>query len=329
MNKEWFDKSSIEIEVPTDEVFLAIDKGIELGKKAKKVQKRKTMMKMTSIISTTAATLFLASGFIFSPITNVLANVPLIGSIYEQFNSQIGNELAAKNLVTEHDQKASSNGVDITITSAFYDGNFIGITFTADGKALSEKLDAENSPEAGYSYHLFDGNDQKQWGGTMEGLRKTDDGFIGAMTLEYPNKQLPEDLTLPLTFTYVGGVRGNWKFSVPVTQIPTETIMASEKSTSQDQAYSFVMESVTKAAATIILDYKISRPTGDKDYFFNIQVYDNHGERVQLANVGLDRAILEYAVDDDAEYLMIYPEFLEDNKRIKLEPLKVDLKINK
>jgi hypothetical protein len=325
MNKEWFDKSSIEIEVPTDEVFLAIDKGIELGKKGIKVKKRKSIIKMTSIITSTAATLFLASGFIFSPITNALANVPLIGSIYEQFNSEVGKELASKNLVMEHNQVASSSGVDITVTSAFYDGNYIGITFKADGNGLSETLNGENSPEAGYSYHLFEGTESEQWGGIMEQLRKTDDGYIGAMTLEYPHKQLPADLTLPLTFTFVGGVKGTWQFNVPVSQITTEKIMIGEKSTSQDHAYSFVMESVTKAEATTILDYEIIKPIVDEEYLFNLQVFDNQGKKLSLDGVGSGRAILSESIGDDTEFLVIHPEFSKGNELIKLESLKVDL----
>ncbi len=325
MNKEWFDKSLSEIEVPTDEVFLAIDKGIRLGEKEMKSQKRKSIIKMTSIIASTAATLFLASGFIFSPITNALANVPLIGSIYEQFNSEVGKELASKNLVTEHNQEVSSSGVDITVTSAFYDGNYIGITFKADGNGLSESLNSESSPEAGYSYHLFDGTESEQWGGTMEQLIKTADGYIGAMTLEYPHKQLPADFTLPLTFTFAGGVKGNWQFNVPVTQIQNEKIMTEERSISQDEAYSFDMESVTKAEVTTILDYKIIKPIVEGEYLFNLQVFDNHGKKLSLDSVGSGRAILSEGIDDDTEFLMIHPEFSKGKELIKLESLKVDL----
>jgi hypothetical protein len=325
MNKEWFDKSLSEIEVPTDEVFLAIDKGIKLGEKEIKIQKRKSIIKMTSIITSAAATLFLASGFIFSPITNALANLPFIGTIYEQFNSEVGKELASKNLITEHNQEVSSSGVDITVTSAFYDGSYIGITFKADGNGLSESLDSESNPEAGYSYQLFEGTESEQWGGTMEQLRKTTDGYIGAMTLEYPHKQLPADFTLPLTFTFVGGVKGTWQFNVPVTQITTEKFMTGERSISQDEAYSFVMESVTKAEATTILDYKIIQPIIEGGYFFNLEVFDNHGKKLSLDSVGSDRAILSEGIDDDIEFLMIHPGFSKGKEIVKLESLKVDL----
>ncbi len=207
MNKEWLDQVD-KIEVPKEEVNAVIAKAIAAGKNQKQKRKRKTI-KSSIFISSAAASLVLASGFVFAPVSNVLANVPILGSIYEDFSSSVGYELFANDLVTSLNQKASSNGVDVTITSAYYDGNVIGITFKAEGKGLSiEHMDEGNRPVSGYSYHLFDGFDKNQWSSSGTELKETEDGFVGAVEFYNPDDQIPANFTLPLAFTHMADVNG-------------------------------------------------------------------------------------------------------------------------
>lgn len=307
MNKEWFNEQLTNIEVPKEEVFAAIHRGIVLGKDEIKKTKKKFQPKKVAYIVSIAASLLFVSGFVFQPITAVLASVPIIGSIYENFDSEIGKKLDSKELVDKLNVKASDNGVDVTVTSAYYDGNNIGITFKADGKELSDTLANNAGPELGYSLQLFDGVEQKQWAGSREPLMKKGDEYIGAMTLEYPLKTLPSNFNLPLTFTYMGGKKGNWRLDVPIKQIPVEKIKSSAVSSSHDNAYSLKMESVIKGKATTIINYQTR--VADKNDTLNMRVYDNHGKRLFLHQVDHGRATFRSEIDSKANYLMIYPEF--------------------
>jgi hypothetical protein len=206
-------------------------------------------------ISSVAAAAFLASGLIFAPITNVIAAVPLIGSIYEKFSLQIGKELLESNLITQLNKEATSNGVNITITSAYYDGNVIGITFKAQGEKLSFDKQGNKGPESGYSFHLFDGNEQKQWSASMTQLEKTEDEYVAAIEFYNPKANSPKNYTLPITFSHIAGVNGIWKFDIPVKQIPSETIDKQAKSIlNNDKDYSLQMESIIKGKATTLLN---------------------------------------------------------------------------
>ena len=89
MPKDLFNSYTNDIEVPKEDLIRAIDTGIERGEKFLKTNKRTSILKRTSFLTSAAATLLLASGFVFSPVTNVLAQVPLIGGIYEKYQMQL------------------------------------------------------------------------------------------------------------------------------------------------------------------------------------------------------------------------------------------------
>jgi len=307
MNKEWFNEQLADIEVPKEEVFAAIHRGIAFGKDEIKKTKKKFQPKKMAYIATIAASLLFVSGFVFQPVTAVLASVPIIGSIYENFNSDIGKKLESNGLVGKLNEKASDHGIDVTVTSAYYDGNNIGITFKADGKGISENLSKSTGPEAGYSLKQYDGVEQKQWSGTREPLLKKGEEYIGAMTLEYPLKTLPSKINLPLTFTYMGGKKGNWSFHVPVQQILAEEITSNAMSSSQDGAYSLKMQSVIKGKATTIINYQ-TKIINETDTL-TMRVYDDHGKKLNIEQVDQQRATFKSDIDKKANFLMIYPEF--------------------
>ncbi|MFD1019862.1 DUF4179 domain-containing protein [Thalassobacillus hwangdonensis] len=280
MDKKWMDKQMKNIEVPKDEVFQAISKGMEDGRQQKRQMKRKKAWKLSGALSSTAASLVLVSGFLFAPVSNVLADVPVLGSIYQKVGSSLGNELYVNDAVTELNETSTDNGVDVTITSAYYDGNVMGVTFEAKGKDLTiEHMDKGNRPVGGLNYHLFDGKDQNQWGSGSSGLKKDGDTFIGSIEFYSSEANIPKDFTLPLTFTHMADVNGTWKFDVPVEKIPAETI---EVDSQTNGIYDVSVHSITKGKATTLLEY--SYTVDNKDDHINLSITDNLGNRLAKSN---------------------------------------------
>lgn len=322
MNEEQFEKELSEIEVPQFEVLQAIDKGIKNGRKVKGANNRfsvKTIGAATSV----AASALLASGLVFAPVSNVLAAVPVIGSFYEKFGLQIGAELEESDLITQLDQAATSNGVEITITSAYYEGTVMGITFTAEGKEISLELEDGAGPEAGYAFHLFDGVEQNQWAATMTQLEETEEGYAAAMEFYNSESELAADFTLPLTFNSVGGVEGKWKFDIPVQQISAETIPSDVESQLEGTAYSLQMESVVKGEATTMLNYEMNLPLDGAGDEIRLTVFDDLGNRLSKTHAdvlsesqnenGVQQDIRELfssKIADDAKYLLVQPEVI-------------------
>ena len=320
MDVKRFEKEVSEIEVPQFEVLQAIDKGIKNGKKAKRGSKRfdvKTIGAITSV----AASAFLASGLVFAPVSNVLAAVPVIGSIYEKFGLQIGAELEESSLITQLNQAASSNGVDVTVTSAYYDGNVVGITFTAEGDELTFDPYKDNGPESGYSFHLFDGVEQNQWASAMTELEETEGGYTAAMEFYNPEADLPADFNLPLTFNSMGGVQGEWKFDIPFEQISAETIMTDAESQLVGTEYALKMKSVEKGEGTTHLNYETNLPLDGERDEIRLTVFDDLGNRLSKSHADVlsenengtviqqnVRELFSSKIDDEAKYLLIQPE---------------------
>lgn len=323
MNKERIHKEISEIEVPKDEIFRAIEKGMERGRN-KKAPNKKSKVRLYITVGTIAATAFLTSGLIFAPISNALSSIPILGSIYEKVGLQIGYELLESDLITELNQHATSNGVDITITSAYYDGNIIGITFNARGEKVLMESVGDEGPETGYDFHLFDGKEKNQWSASMTNLIETDDGYIASIEFYNPNANLSKNYTLPLTFTYITGVKGAWKFDIPVEKIDSETIYSRSTTELEDQGYSLKMESVVKGKATTILNYQTTLPLVGKKDSIEITVFDDEGQRLSkfqpnvLRTVETETSVVQdnqelfsSKISKDTKYLTVQPEIVK------------------
>lgn len=320
MDEKQFEKEISRIEVPQFEVLQAIDKGIKNGRKAKRGTTRfnaKTVGAVTSI----AASAFLASGLIFAPVSNVLAAVPVIGSIYEKFGLQIGAELEESDLITKLNQAASSNGVDVTVTSAYYDGNVMGITFTAQGDGMTVDPTKDIGPESGYSFHLFDGVEQNQWTSAMTQLVPAEGGYTAAMEFFNPEADLPADFNLPLTFNSMGGVQGEWKFNIPLEQISAETIITEAGSQLEGTEYALKMKSVEKGEGTTQLNYETNLPLDGAGDEIRLTVFDDLGNRLSKTHAdvlsesesgeGIQQDVRELfssKIDGEAKYLLVQPE---------------------
>ena len=79
----------------------------------------------------------------------------------------IGQELASEQLITELHETVENNGVKMTVTSIFYDGQYIGLTFKATGDHLEDTIggDRVGAPESGFTYEMFDRTDTSGCGG--------------------------------------------------------------------------------------------------------------------------------------------------------------------
>ncbi|WP_203289980.1 DUF4179 domain-containing protein [Metabacillus sp. cB07] len=251
MNKSWFDSQIDQIAVPEDDIMAAVSRGIHEGKK----QKKKKMFASAGVLSGSAAAIILGTGFFFAPVNGVLASVPLIGSLYEPFSSfTIGKELASAGLVKELNEKAESGGISITLTSAYYEGNVVGITFKAEGENLPEKWkEGPNDPASGYSLSLFDGKESSQLAGSHS-LVETENGYIGTAEYYLDEKKLPSDFTLPLTFTSIAGEKGDWKFEVPLKRIEPKVLAVNGVSKSGSE--SVTIQTVAKGKTTTVIEYK-------------------------------------------------------------------------
>ncbi|MEY8350159.1 DUF4179 domain-containing protein [Bacillus cereus] len=319
MDKQWFRDEVNKVDIPKEELNMAIQKGIARAKAEKPVKK---IYKKRRIALLTAASIcigVLGSGFVFPQMTRVLADVPLVGKVYSYFHDSIGQNLSASKLVTELNQQAVSNGISVTMNSVYYDGGRIGITFKVDNP---EEVFIKNNSgrDFYYDFKLFDGSEKWGRAASFDG-KITKDGWLGNIHIDYPEKELPPNTTLPITITSIGDTKGIWKFDIPVQQIENKVISPQTSVSSEDKEHTLNFEKITVGKGSIAIDYKVMYPLiGENDLARIGKVTDDKGNEIDFKTSGIefgrekvgnqiqsDERSIFGKVPEDAEFITLHP----------------------
>lgn len=329
MDKNTFSNKVNDIDVPKEEVLQSIKLGIDRAEKEQRPKRRKPILK-TWIMTVAAAGILMSSSFIVPSFSRVLADAPIIGGLYANFNDMVGRSLEKQNLVKELNQTYTSNGVDIALTSAYYDGYLIGITFDVKGN-LQEK--------DGYYYalyELFKGDPLADETKELTTLTKTKDGYTGHIQIVYPYKDLPKNDTIPVSFEEIGTKKGNWQFDVPVQQNPIEKYVFNNKESSNPEGdIVFKVESVITGKASTALIYSVTYPKGELDSSFRMLNINNNrpltmggmsdGKIDQIKNGDKSTIIRRLVIPDLLENttLTVWPSY--DETHSPVAPIKINL----
>ncbi|NRD81120.1 DUF4179 domain-containing protein [Bacillus sp. BRMEA1] len=312
MDKQQFNDEINKIEVPQPDLHMAIKKGISKAQKEKPAI-RKIKRFSIPLIASSLVIVFFGSGFVSPQMSRVFADVPIIGKMYSSFNDSVGQNLAASKLVTELNDRAVSNGVGVTVNGVYYDSGRISVTFKVDHLSLQ-------SNDFLYDVKIADGSDK--WNrGAQYGGRVTPDGCFGQILIDYPDKSLPEHVTLPLTFTAFNDVKGKWKFDIPIRQLDNKKIHIVQSVQSDDKELKMNFESLTIGKGSATLDYKAIYSLVGKDDMARIdKVTDDKGHKIDVLSSGTEfgrkrvgnsieseeRSIIG-KIPENAKYMKIYP----------------------
>jgi len=329
MDKNTFSKKVNKVDVPKEDVLQAIKIGISRAVEEQRPKKRKPILK-TWIMTAAAAGILMSSSFIFPSFSRVLADAPIIGGLYANFNDMVGRSLEKQNLVKELNQTYTSNGVDVALTSAYYDGYLIGITFDVKGN-LQEK--------DGYYYalyELFNGDPLADETKELTTMTKTKDGYTGHIRIVYPYKDLPKNDTIPISFEEIGMTRGNWQFDVPVQQNPIEEyVFENKESTNPEGDVVFKVESVITGKASTAITYSVTYPKGELDSSFAMLNVDSNsqlpmggtsdGKIDQITNGDKTTVVRKLVIPDLLRNtsLTVWPSY--DETHSPVEPVKIDI----
>lgn len=277
MNKTSFKKETDKIDVPTDRVMDAIHRGIEEAGTEPRNRHRKLV---GGLVTAGVAAALVVFSFTSPSVSRVLADVPILSAIYGRAYDSIGQNLSNQKLVTELNQSATDKGIKVTITSAYYDGAAIGLTFKASGPIKVDDY-GEQGKEFNAFYEVFGGDpnidDSKELAKTeVDGNR-----YTGHVQLFYQKSTLPTDTTLPITFKEIGDQKGNWKFDVPIKQLPTKTIKTSAESRSKDGKIKIQYNSIVFGKSSTVINYQVVLPAQDKQNLIGLNyIEDDQGKEV-------------------------------------------------
>ncbi|PFZ97261.1 DUF4179 domain-containing protein [Bacillus wiedmannii] len=320
MDKQWFNDEVNKIDVPKEDVSIAIKNGIarvQKEKTTKKIQKRRTI---TLITAASICIGILGSGFVVPQMNSVLADVPIIGKMYSYFYTDtIGQRLSASALVTELNEEAVSNGISVAMKSVYYDAGKIGVMFKVNNPDAGAKRGVFHKHFT-YDFKLADGSREWQIAASRGG-RVTDEGWLGTIQINYPDKELPPKTTLPITITSIGETRGLWKFDIPVEQLQNKVIHPGKSISSEDKEHTFNFEKITVGKESVAIDYKVLYPlAGENDLARIEKVVDDKGKELDFQASGIefgrekvgnqvesDERSIFGGIPGDAEFFTIYP----------------------
>ncbi|MBV7506636.1 DUF4179 domain-containing protein [Bacillus sp. sid0103] len=266
MEKNLFSKEYEKIEVPKEDVVRAIKMGVRQANLAKNPRKKRVFV----FSAAAAAAIFISSGFIFPSISKVMAEMPLVGWFYKDL---IGEQLASQKLITQLNETASYKGIDVAITSAYFDGAVIGVTFDVKGNVKAD----EDGGLAAF-YEIFNGDNRIEETKEIVHMERVENGFTGHIQLSYPKSALPTDTTFPLEFKSIGQKKGSWRFNVPIKQLPFETVKMHKVSSKDD--VKFQVNSVIYGKASTALNYIASYPSEGKLDQIRMELFDDKGNPI-------------------------------------------------
>lgn len=339
MEKKPFQEEYEKIKVPKEDVLKAIQTGVRRANSTETPKRNKNRLKAYML---SAATIFIASSLIFPSMSQVMAEVPLLGKVYMNFNDLVGRNLATQQLITDLNQKASSKGIDVSISSAYYDGAVIGVTFNVDGNVKTE----QDGRLIGL-YEIFEGQEGISESKELVYMDPTEKGYSGHIQLTYPKSELPPDTTFPLTFMSIGEEEGDWKFDIPIKQLAYETIKANEESRNIRANVKIHFDSVIIGKASSAINYTATFPNEGKSDQVRLEVYNDKGKEIRwLSNSNVDvattdseqqiiekgRFIIPESLNEKTSYIEIQPKVAlhEKDHFIKLEQqLPIELKSNR
>jgi hypothetical protein len=286
MNKTSFKKETDKIDVPTDRVKHAIHLGIEEAGSAGVAPRKRHRKLAGGLITAGVAAALVVFSFMSPSVSRVLAEVPILSAIYGRAYDSIGQNLSNQKLVTELNQSATDKGIKVTITSAYYDGAAIGLTFKASGPIKVDDYGEQGKNFRAF-YEVFGGDpnidDSKE-------LAETDvkgNKYTGHVQISYQKSTLPKNTTLPITFKEIGDQNGNWKFDVPIKQLPTERIKTSAESRSKDGKIKVYYNSIVFGKSSTVINYQVVLPAQDKHDQIGIEnVSDDQGNTIRQSSDG-------------------------------------------
>ncbi|TDL85959.1 DUF4179 domain-containing protein [Vibrio vulnificus] len=284
-------KSAIEkIVVPKEKVFSAIDKGLKMSGKGRKIKKKKVLAGSAAAAALLGITI--ASGFVNPTMNKVLANTPLIGGIFQEFNDSMGVELANQDAVTDLNQSLTKNGVTVKLTSAYFDGNVVSITGFVD-----EDVEKGHNEKGEVSFDMnFEHNkgDNDPWLSGSRAIKKVENGYNFQWKMEYPYKSFKENSTLPITIHNINGIKGEWNFDIPIKQEKNSTLAINQEQGYPDDEVKIRIKEILTAKASSSLVYEtVEKYKGDD--IIILKAVDDKGNVYRFGN----QTVLEDSEQED------------------------------
>lgn len=291
-----------------------------------------------------AAAVFLGGGVLtasFMTIPAIANQIPFVQNILSYFADD-----ALPSNYTDYaeivNQVQSSNGIDIMIENAVYDGTNVFLTY-----AIKTEIDLGEMPRAD-GFLNVEPSSGNGGTGSIEKINETTYVGVEKITPHFDGKS-PEKIMVewePLAFTNSQEnkhFQGDWKFEFTLSQLPTNTQLLEETITHDGLSITMNSLETTEMTAALQYDYYIDEALLEKWPFITVelvQAKDNLGNVYELnSNGGVSHhngTINEggstlYSLHPEAKSLTLTPKVYYANssgevvKEENVKPITIDL----
>ena len=278
MNKDKFNQSIDNINVPMDKLIVREKAAVFRAKRKRKVR---SAARYSTLIASGLCIILLGSGFVSTGMAAALSNVPLIGPIYKEFRDIASEKIERDELTTIIDKQDSQNGLTMTVKDAAYDGNRLMVSVAYTG----EKELSWGDRDVGFSDLTINGQPVKVASGSGGQDDINSKTIIEHHSLTFANyDEYGDKIEVAVHGKDLFGYEGEWEVVFPLEKVEGEISEFSPQvsATTLDEVYTITAERVafTPLATRIDLkvDYPIEMDANDTWPGFELYVVDNDGK---------------------------------------------------
>lgn len=225
-------------------------------------------------------TVIIVSGFISPAMASVLKEIPFVGSIFQNnvshFVKDTGlNKASEQGMTAQIGQNASDKGITLEIHELMYDGDRLSIGYLQQSENRFTVLE---SPIDDIKFKI----DGKPYNDSISGngpqLLDSRNG-IGIIHLEPLQQKLPDEFELTIEVGTLGGIKGNWNFSIPVKKTVTGIKTVTPMMSTSIGETSMVLKQISFKPGVMNIEYEFRRPASKAgDPMYDVIAITDNGE---------------------------------------------------
>ncbi len=286
MNKETFNRSINDIEIPLEKLVEREKAAMFQAKKRRKV--KRTTQRSFLVASGLCMTLF-ASGFVSTDMAKALSIIPVIGPIYAQFNDIASEKIQKDNLATIIEKEDRHDNLTMTVKEAVYDGGRLVVTVEYKGNNPISNHDEGN---AGFSYITINGGEPNVSIGSSR--QKSRDAHTIVQSHEFTLSNYDEygdEVEVAVHGENLFGSKGKWNVDFPLKKVKGDIyeFYPQEKVETMDKIYSIRADKVIFSPLATRIDLTIDYPAimdeNDTWPWFNFSIVDDKGNVYDEVNL--------------------------------------------
>lgn len=258
MNKEEFNHHINDIPIPEDRLIQR-EKTAMLQAKKNQYRRKKTI-KYSSLVACGICVSLLGSGFISPTMAKTLSSVPVIGSIYAQFNDIASDKIEKDELATSIERQDNHSGLTMNVKEAVYDGGRLVVTVEYKGE---NPISKSNEEKAGFSYVTINGKEVRAAIGSTAQKSKGQNIIIEQHEFTLANYgEFGDKIDVSVHGKDLFGQTGTWNVAFPLTKVEGEIrkFTPNIKTLTKDNLYALTVDQVIFSSLSTRIDLTFDYP---------------------------------------------------------------------